>query len=90
MIPGRIALRTLGTNGVAELLKDIVMEQFDHLTYVKAIEDLLEEEMDEENREELMEHRNAALSHITILEQQLVVVKEYAEGDITMEELLGM
>ena len=90
MIPGRIALRTLGTNGVAELLKDIVMEQFDHLTYVKAIEDLLEEEMDEENREILMEHRNAALSHITILEQQLVVVKEYAEGDITMEELLGM
>ena len=90
MIPGRIALRTLGTNGVAELLKDIVMEQFDHLTYVHAIEDLLEEEMDEENREELMEHRNAALSHITILEQQLVVVKEYAEGDITMEELLGM
>jgi len=90
MIPGRIALRTLGTNGVAELLKDIVMEQFDNLTYVHAIEDLLEEEMDEENREELMEHRNAALSHITILEQQLVVVKEYAEGDITMEELLGM
>src|SRR5699024_8437579 len=90
MIPGRIALRTLGTNGVAELLKDIVMEQFDNLTYVHAIEDLLEEEMDEENREELMEHSNAALSHITILEQQLVVVKEYAEGDITMEELLGM
>ena len=90
MIPGRIALRTLGTNGVAELLKDIVMEQFDNLTYVHAIEDLLEEEMDEENREILMEHRNAALSHITILEQQLVVVKEYAEGDITMEELLGM
>ena len=90
MIPGRIALRTLGTNGVAELLKDIVMEQFDNLTYVHAIEDLLEEEMDEENREILMEHRNAALSHITILEQQLAVVKEYAEGDITMEELLGM
>ena len=90
MIPGRIALRTLGTNGVAELLKDIVMEQFDNLTYVHAIEDLLEEEMDEENREILMEHRNAALSHITILEQQLVVVKEYAEGDITMEDLLGM
>ena len=90
MIPGRIALRTLGTNGVAELLKDIVMEQFDNLTYVHAIEDLLEEEMDEENREILMEHRNTALSHITILEQQLVVVKEYAEGDITMEELLGM
>ena len=90
MIPGRIALRTLGTNGVAELLKDIVMEQFDNLTYVHAVEDLLEEEMDEENREILMEHRNTALSHITILEQQLVVVKEYAEGDITMEELLGM
>ena len=90
MIPGRIALRTLGTNGVAELLKDIVMEQFDNLTYVHAIEDLLEEEMDEENREILMEHRNATLCHTTILEQQLVVVKEYAEGDITMEELLGM
>lgn len=90
MIPGRIALRTLGTNGVPELLKDIVMEQFDNLTYVQAIEDLLEEEMDEENREILTIRRNAALSHITILEQQLVVVKEYAEGDITMEELLGM
>ena len=90
MIPGRIALRTLGTNGVPELLKDIVMEQFDQLTYVKAIEDLLEDEMDEENREILMGYRNETLSHIAILEQQLVVVKEYAEGDITMEDLLGM
>ena len=90
MIPGRIALRTLGTNGVAELLKDIVKDQFDHLTYVKAIEDLLEDEMDEENREILMGYRNEALSYITVLEQQLVVVKDYAEGDITMEELLGM
>ena len=90
MTPGRIALRALGTDGVTELLRDIVKDQFDSLTYVKAIEDLLEEEMDEENREVLMEHRNAALSHITILEQQLVVLKEYAEGDITMDELLGM
>ena len=90
MIPGRIALRTLGTNGVAELLKDIVKDQFDHLTYVKAIEDLIVEELDEENREILMGYRNEALSYITVLEQQLVVVKDYAEGDITMEELLGM
>lgn len=90
MIPGRIALRTLGTNGVAELLKDIVMEQFDNLTYVHAIEDLLEEEMDEENREILMAQRNEALSYITILEQQLVVVKDYGVGTVTDDDLLGM
>ena len=90
MIPGRIALRTLGTNGVDELLQDIVKDQFDSLTYVRAIEDLLEEEMDEENREELMVRRNEALSYITILEQQLVVVKHYGDGKITMDDLLGM
>ena len=90
MIPGRIALRALGTDGVTELLRDIVKDQFDHLTYVKAIEDLLAEEMDEENREKLTILRNEALSYITILEQQLVVIKEYGEGKITMEELLGM
>lgn len=90
MIPGRIALRALGTDGVAELLRDIVKEQFDHLTYVKAIEDLLEEEMDEENREELTMRRNEALSYITILEQQLVVVKDYGVGTVTDDDLLGM
>lgn len=90
MIPGRIALRALGTDGVTELLRDIVKDQFDNLTYVKAIEDLLAEEMDEENREILMGCRNEALSYITILEQQLVVIKEYGEGKITMDDLLGM
>ena len=90
MIPGRIALRALGTNGVTELLRDILKEQFDHLTYVKAIEDLLAEEMDEENRELLMEQRNEALSYITVLEQQLVVVKDYGEGNISDDDLLGV
>ena len=90
MIPGKIALKALGTDGVTELLRDIVKEQFDHLTYVKAIEDLLAEEMDEENREILMAHRNEALSYITILEQQLVVVKDYGVGTITDDDLLGM
>ena len=90
MIPGRIALQFLGTDGSVDLLEYVAVEQFNQLTYVKAIEDLLEVEMDEENREILMEQRNEALSHITILEQQLVVVKEYGEGKITMEELLGM
>ena len=88
MIPGRHALRALGTDGVAELLRGIVMEQFDHLTYVKAIEDLLEEEMDEENREILTGYRNEALSYITILEQQLVVLIDYREGRITMDDLI--
>ena len=90
MIPGKIALKALGTDGVTELLRDIVKEQFDHLTYVKAIEDLLAEEMDEENRELLMAHRNESLSYITILEQQLVVVKDYGVGTITDDDLLGM
>lgn len=90
MTPGRIALKALGTDGVTELLRDIVKEQFDHLTYVKAIEDLLAEEMDEENRELLMAHRNESLSYITILEQQLVVVKDYGVGTITDDDLLGM
>lgn len=90
MIPGKIALKALGTDGVTELLRDIVKEQFDHLTYVKAIEDLLAEEMDEENRELLMAHRNESLSYITILEQQLVVVKDYGVGTVTDEDLLGM
>ena len=90
MIPGKIALKALGTDGVTELLRDIVKDQFDHLTYVKAIDDLLAEEMDEENREILMEQRNEALSYITILEQQLVVVKDYGVGTITDDDLLGM
>ena len=90
MIPGRIALMTLGTDGVTELLRDILKDQFDNLTYVKAIEDLLEEEMDEENREELTVRRNEALSYITILEQQLVVVKDYGVGTVTDDDLLGM
>ena len=90
MIPGKITLKALGTDGVTELLRDIVKEQFDHLTYVKAIEDLLAEEMDEENRELLMAHRNESLSYITILEQQLVVVKDYGVGTITDDDLLGM
>lgn len=90
MIPGRIALKALGTDDITELLRDIIKEQFDNLTYVKAIEDLLEEEMDEENREILMEQRNEALSYITILEQQLVVVKGYEDGKITMDDLLGI
>jgi hypothetical protein len=90
MIPGRIALRALGTDGVTELLRDIIKDQFDNLTYVKAIEDLLEEEMDEENREILMEQRNEALSYITVLEQQLVVLNDYKEDRITMDDLLGM
>ena len=90
MIPGRIALRALGTDGVTELLRDIIKDQFDNLTYVKAIEDLLEEEMDEENREELTMRRNEALSYITILEQQLVVVKDYGVGTVTDDDLLGM
>ena len=90
MVPGRIALRVLGSRGVVSLFEDIVKEQFDHLTYVRAIEDLLEEEMDEENREILMEQRNEALSYITVLEQQLVVVKDYGEGKITNDDLLGM
>ena len=90
MTPGRIALMTLGTDGVTELLRDILKDQFDNLTYVKAIEDLLEEEMDEENREELTVRRNEALSYITILEQQLVVVKDYGVGTVTDDDLLGM
>ena len=90
MIPGRIALQFLGTDGSVDLLEYVAVEQFNQLTYVRAIEELLEEEMDEENREILMEQRNEALSHITILEQQLVVIKEYGEGKITMDDLLGM
>ena len=90
MEPGKIALKALGTNGVADLLKDIVMNQFDQLTYVQAIDDLLADEMDEENREILMEQRNETLSYITVLEQQLVVVKDYGDGKVTMDDLLGM
>ena len=90
MIPGRIALQFLGIDGSVDLLEYVAVEQFNQLTYVKAIEDLLEVEMDEENREILMGQRNEALSYITILEQQLVVIKEYGEGKLTMDDLLGM
>ena len=90
MMSGRIALKALGTDGVTELLRDIVKELFDNLTYVKAIEDLLEEEMDEGNREELTILRNETLSYIVILEQQLVVVTDYGVGKITDDDLLGM
>ena len=54
MIPGRIALKALGTDGVTELLRDIVKEQFDNLTYVKAIEDLLEVEISGESKKILV------------------------------------
>ena len=88
MVPGRFALMTLGTNGVAELIKDIAMDQFDNLTYVQAIDDLLTV-VDEEDREILMEKRNETLNYITILEQQLVVVRDYGGGTLTMDDLLG-
>lgn len=88
MEPGRFALMNLGTDDIDELIKDIMMEQFDHLTYVQAIDDLLAV-VDEGDQEMLIDQRDEVLNYVMILEQQLAVVRDYGRGTITEYDLLG-